>query len=70
VKGKPYNYTVTCISHHGELYCIKKSEFIKKMKSSEDSWNLLMEQINDKNKFAERRISVIDKAKAEALEQN
>lgn len=29
-----------------------------------------MEQINDKNKFAERRISVIDKAKAEALEQN
>ena len=52
---RPRQNTVKCTSTDGVLYCIKKEEFIKKLKGG-DTWDKVVEGVTLKEKIHKNRL--------------
>lgn len=42
IKSSAYTTTVTCKSNMGEVFCMKTTEFQKRMKNNPDSWKIII----------------------------
>ncbi len=40
--NRNYTTTVACKSNTGDVFCIKNTEFFRKLKSNNDSWKIIV----------------------------
>jgi hypothetical protein len=60
VQERPYTSTVVCRSNQGTVFCIKSHEFFRKLRSNEECWKIILNQVRNKEKQIGRRMNKLD----------
>ncbi|CDW72825.1 UNKNOWN [Stylonychia lemnae] len=61
ISQRHYTTSVTCKSNFGEVYCIKNTDFIKKLKANSESWKIVLLMSMAKEKAIFDRVKKIKK---------
>ena len=76
---RPHSSTLICRSNIGIVYCMRASEFFKKLRGNDDCWKAILRQVKSKEKETVARMrklnqifheEIKDKTKNESLPSN
>jgi tRNA U34 5-carboxymethylaminomethyl modifying enzyme MnmG/GidA len=51
-----YSTSLTCVSGHGELYCMKVEDFVKRFKPGSEQRQVLLEMASNKEKSTTHKL--------------
>ena len=60
IHEREYTTTVICRSNVGQVFAIKASEFLRRLKSNEECWKVILQQVQLKDQMMKNRLSKID----------
>lgn len=60
VHSRPFTSSIICRSHQGTVFCIKSSEFFRKLRANDECWKIIISQVRNKDKQIGRRMNKLD----------